>query len=81
MRANFLLMKMHSLSTNVFTDFYIENQRRLSGWGSSQFAELKECTRRQWLHWRNFARNCKIVVCAPQRNGNGGRAGSSLFLS
>ena len=80
---------MHSLSIKVLTDFNTGNTRRLPGRGSSGFAEIEECTRRQWLNCRDFARNCRIVACASQRNGNGSGAGpssspsssSSSFLS
>ncbi|XP_059443103.1 uncharacterized protein LOC132175246 [Corylus avellana] len=80
---------MHSLSIKVFTDFNTGNTRRLPGRGSSGFAEIEECTRRQWLNCRDFGRNCRIVACASQRNGNGSGAGpssspsssSSSFLS
>lgn len=85
----FFWRKMHSLSIKVFTDFNTGNTRRLPGRGSSGFAEIEECTRRQWLNCRDFAGNCRIVACASPRNGNGSGAGpssspsssSSSFLS
>ncbi|KAF5459916.1 hypothetical protein F2P56_019825 [Juglans regia] len=64
---------MQSLSIKVSTDLNTGMRKEwLRGRGSSGLTELEASTRRRWLNCRYFARNCRIVACASQRNSDGG---------
>ncbi|KAG6683701.1 hypothetical protein I3842_12G027000 [Carya illinoinensis] len=63
---------MQSLSIKVSTDLNTRTSKEwLRGRGSSGLAELEASTRKRWLNCRYFARNCRIVACASQRNSDG----------
>ncbi|XP_023542879.1 uncharacterized protein LOC111802666 [Cucurbita pepo subsp. pepo] len=63
---------MHSLSFKVFGDFNAGSRMNLPGRGSFCVPEMEVGMMRCFGGRRAFGRNCWIVACASERNGDGG---------
>ena len=64
--------RMHSLSFKVFGDFNAGSRMNLPGRGSFCVPEMEVGMMRCFGGRRAFGRNCWIVACASERNGDGG---------